>query len=653
MIVPVEIIQKQVQLLSQDCGVYIFRDATERVLYVGKAKHLKTRLLQYVQGHDGRPMVDRLLKKAVKIDITLTQTEKEALIVEATLIKKYQPPFNVRLKSGGQYMYVMIDHRHDFPKVDLVRRVERLYSNSKKRRRNKKKNRQEQKYISEEEIQNNKSTLRLLGPFPSSQNIRRTLEFIHRKFSLRTCSDAELQKQNRPCLEYQMKRCLAPCVNYCTKEEYAVQVEQVVFFLQGKNQDVIDGATKRMMQLAEQERFEEAAIQRDLIISLRESIQQQNASEQNVDRDVWGWYRSGSGGYVALIPFRRGKMQEVIVFPFFETIEESDEQLLSSLLNTWYEEGDLFPKEILLPLVPINLELLEESFCERANQKVYIVIPKIGKKMKLIQLATHNAQNAYERKHSEEERVKNILTSLQSIGQLKKYPSRIECFDNSNIQGSNPVASMVTYVDGKKAKSLYRKFQIKTVKGPDDYASMTEVLERRFLRSLDEEQVSKGWGRPDLLVVDGGRGQLQMALNILEALKIEDVDVIGFSKPRTEHARGELDASDKIVLEHVKEPIRLPKNNPVLLFLQQIRDETHNTAVAYHQKRRRKSTLTSALDSISGVGPKKKKDLIEHFGSIKSLREASVEELLQVSGIGPDLAQIIYETFHSTSEMRK
>ena len=216
MIVPVEIIQQQVQLLSQDCGVYIFRDSTERVLYVGKAKHLKTRLLQYVQGNDGRPMVDRLLKKAVKIDITLTQTEKEALIVEATLIKKYQPPFNVRLKSGGQYMYVMIDHRHDFPKVDLVRRVEHLYSNSKKRRHKKKKNRQEQKYISEKEIQTNKSMLCLLGPFPSSQSIRRTLEFINRKFSLRTCSDAELQKQNRPCLEYQMKRCLAPCVRYCT-----------------------------------------------------------------------------------------------------------------------------------------------------------------------------------------------------------------------------------------------------------------------------------------------------------------------------------------------------------------------------------------------------------------------------------------------------
>ena len=214
-------IKQQVQLISQDCGVYIFRDSTERVLYVGKAKHVKTRLLQYVNGHDGRPMVERLLQKAEKVDITLTTSEKEALIVEATLIKKYQPPFNVRLKSGGQYLYVMIDHRHDFPKVDLVRRVERIRRKTKFSKRSK--NRQEQKYISETEIQKNKSKLRLLGPFPSSQDIRRTLEFIQRKFSLRTCSDMELQRQNRPCLEYQMQRCLAPCVQYCTKEEYSNQ----------------------------------------------------------------------------------------------------------------------------------------------------------------------------------------------------------------------------------------------------------------------------------------------------------------------------------------------------------------------------------------------------------------------------------------------
>ena len=252
-----------------------------------------------------------------------------------------------------------------------------------------------------------------------------------------------------------MKRCLAPCVNYCTKEEYAVQVEQVVFFLQGKNQNVIEGATKRMMQLAEQERFEEAAIQRDLIISLRESIQQQNASEQNVDRDVWGWYRSGSGGYVALIPFRRGKMQEVIVFPFFETIEESDEQLLSSLLNTWYEEGDLFPKEILLPLVPH--QLLEESL-ERANQSIYC-IPKIAKD-EIDSISDAQCSNAYERKHWKKSCQEHFDVSRYMSTQ--KYPSRIECFDIQYPRKQLPVWLHMWM----ESKSLYHVSD-KTVHGPD------------------------------------------------------------------------------------------------------------------------------------------------------------------------------------------
>lgn len=605
-------LEEQIARISQDSGIYIFKDKKGQILYIGKAKRLRARLLQYIHGHDGRDMVERLLKRAKTVEVTITESEKAALILEAHLIGMYKPPYNVRLLDGGQFLFLGMQRKRDWPYPYVVRRSV--------------------PHKGEE----------LVGPYPAAGGIRKTLQFVERNFLLRTCSDRELKQAKRPCLQYQMHQCLAPCVQKCTPEEYEKEVERVLLFLRGKSTEVIERTKEKMIFLAEAERFEEAAKHRDLIVTLQKTLEEQQVAQQkDQDSDVWGLYLEGENGMVAILPVRSGMMQEVILVPLANLLETEADALLSTILVEWYGNNPI-PKEILIEVELSNQEALMEFFSEKMGLKIHIRVPQRGEKTKKVALACKNAEAAFARLRSKEDEKKQLLESVQKICQLSSVPHRMECFDNSHLSSSNPVASMVTFVNGVPDKSLYRKFRIPEELGGDDYGSMRTVLERRFIRAKEQQ---KGWEFPDLLVVDGGRGQLNVACEVLKDLGCI-VPVIGIAKPRTEHKKGQEEASDKLFLVHVKEPIRLPKHSPVLRLLQHLRDETHNQAVAFQAKRRQKKTLVSVLDKISGLGEKRKKQLIQSFGTIQAIKEASIDELSSVTGISKTLAHNIYEYFH-------
>lgn len=603
--------------LPRTPGVYLFRDAKGTVLYVGKARNLHARVKQYIQGHDERQMVRFLVRSASDIDAVLVNTEKEALILESTLIKEHQPRYNVRLLDGASFLHLHIDTSAAWPRYRLVRKIGRDAK---------------------------RKGVRYIGPIPSAGRARTTLDVLERRFPLRTCTDRELKSRKRPCLLYQMKRCMAPCVELCTKEEYAEALDESLMFLDGRSELLLDRLVERMMAYAEAEDFEHAALIRDQIKAIKKVIERQQVVDEKLsDRDIWGLYREAERGVAVRIPVRHGVMREPMPMRIEGAIED-DDALLSSLLNTFYEHREVIPGEILLPVTPPDIVGLAELLSERRGKKVLLKVPQRGAKTRLIELAATNAKSVMDRARSEAEKHRQTLTALQRICRLPRLPRRIECFDNSNIQGSDPVGSMVVFVDGKPAKKLYRRFHIKTIEGADDFASMAEVLGRRMRRAMVEEPGD--WCKPDLLVVDGGKGQLSAAMAILQELGVTDVPLIGLSKPRTERRRGDRETPDKIVLPGVKNPIVLRNNHPALHLLQALRDESHRTAVRFHRQKRRKRTLDSALLGLPGVGPSRRTALLKHFGSIAALKSATVEELAAVDGIGGKMAAGIRAALH-------
>lgn len=615
---------EQAKRLPQSPGVYIFRNPKGKPLYVGKAKRLRSRVMQYIKGHDGRSMVRRLVQSSTTIDVTLTFSEREALLVESGLIHKYRPHFNVRLLEGTRYLHIGIDKGHKWPRFFLAR--------SPKQRKN----------------------TTYFGPLPSARAARETLTFLNRSFGYRTCSDRELQQAKRPCLEFQMHRCLAPCVERCLPDEYNEVVQSACEFLSGKQQSLLRRLKLRMNTLSESERFEEAGKARDLIHHIKETISSQSVAKPNSsDLDAWGWSREGGDGFVCILPFRNGLLQEAIILSFKDVIGDDDSEILSSMINTWYSPEASIPNDILVPIMPESHDAMAQLLSEWKGKKCQLKIPKRGSKYKLLELSITNAKSAHQRAASDTQRRQKNLLRLKEICNLPRLPLRIECYDNSNIQGTDPVSSMVTFREGKPDKSLYRRFMIKTVVGSDDYASMREVLRRRLLRSLDPKDSAKGWAPPDLIIVDGGKGQLSAALQVLSELSIETIPVIGLAKPRTEHAKGDLMATDKIILPGRSDAIRLDAHDPVLRMLQYIRNEAHDAAVGFHRKRRQKTRLRSQLDVLPGVGPKRRKALLRHFRSVEGVLNASQEELASVEGIGSVLAAQMVFAIHGEESNSK
>ncbi len=576
-------------------GVYLMRDSRGKTIYVGKAKNLRQRVRSYFtpSGGDQRPQIPFLLREVRDIDFIVTETEREALILENALIKQHKPRYNVLLKDDKNYTLLRLGVKERFPKLTYTRRM------------------------------GNDGAL-YFGPFSSAAAMRQTKRLIHRMFPLRDCTDAKFRRHaSRPCLHYYVKLCSAPCAGKITEEEYAELVRRASLFLNGRINEILKELRRRMEDTARDLRFEEAARLRDLIrlIETNRDVKRQLAASLE-DRDVIGFHREGDDVEIGVLFVRNGAVVDKAGY-LFRNVHGDDADVLAEFLMQFYGANRFVPKEVVVPIEMEGADLVAGVLSERSGRKVAIVHPKRGGKARLVQLAQRNALESYRMRAGAEADGEAALRDLGRALGLAAPPRSIECFDVSNIQGTSAVASMVRFEDGRPVKSRYKRFRIKGVEGPDDYAMMYEVLARRLKRSGEE-----GWELPDLLVVDGGKGQLNVALEALHHVGAEDaVTVAALAK-----ARGDEEA-DKVYVAGAKGPVTLETGSKGLLLLMRIRDEAHRFAVTYHKRLRGKRALTSRLDAVPGIGAKRKRALLMRYADLESMAQASVEELASVPGM--------------------
>lgn len=584
-------------------GIYRMLDAKSKTLYVGKAKDLFKRLSSYARfsGSDHNKTTV-MLAKVHKIDTIITRTEKEALILEASLIKKHKPKYNIILRDDKNYPLIKVTVQEEWPRVLLARRRA-------------------------------KDGAKYFGPYSSSSAMWSTLKLISSTFPLRKCKGKNLKHRKRPCLNHQIGKCLAPCVGIADKAEYQEHVKKVIMVLEGYNKTILTELTDQMQAAAKEMLFEKAAFIRDQIKALSSTLEKQVivASHQR-NQDVFGFQRQDAATGLTIMFIRNGIINGTRSF-FLEDPYGDDGAILSQVLNQYYDKfANLPAKEILLPFQPDNIELLSEKLSDILDSKVALTIPQRGDRLKLTQIANKNAQNIFEEKEKKNKSWQSLSNSMEKKLRLSYHPKKIECLDISNISGKQAVGSLVCFEKGEPSKGNYRHYKIKTVHGPDDYAMMEEVLYRRLTRGMDEGTL------PNLFVVDGGKGQLNMAIRVAGELGIiDELDWIGIAKERDSEG-------EKLYKPGRKNPILLPAHDPVLLHLMRIRDESHRYGVTFHRKLRNKATLTSELDKIQGIGTDRRTRLLKHFGSLRKVKEATVTELTEVSGIGPELAQLIYDS---------
>jgi excinuclease ABC subunit C len=583
------------------------QDASGKVIYVGKANDLKNRISSYLTGRDTRPMAPFLMARASDIAFITTATEKEALILENNLIKKHRPRYNVILRDDKTYYHLSLDPAETFPRLRLVRKRQ------------------------------NDAAL-YFGPYPSGLAAKETLRFIQRIFPLRTCRDRDFQLRARPCLEYQIGRCLAPCKNRIDEAAYRTLVENAVSFLRGRRRELISDLKKQMEQAAQELNFEEAARLRNRIGALSHALEQQHVDGgSETDQDVLGVFSDSETHRICILFVRAGKLTGSKSFTPVKT-KADREEILSSALRQHYDEAGL-PEEILLPYSLPDEAVLLEWLAEKQQKRVRITVPRRGAKKALVDLACANARELQASDRRKEEQKEAALLFLQEKLMLAALPRRIECFDISNLGGKSAVGSMVVFQDGEPDKSGYRRFRVCGPDEPDDYGMMREVLTRRF-QGPDPA--------PDLLVVDGGKGQLNVALAVLSDLKIK-LDVIGLAKEERSFlaAKRRLQgkpakSEDRVYLPRRKDAIYLSSSPAALALLQRLRDEAHRFAVSYHRKVKTKNDLSSVLDAIPDIGPSRRTLLLKYFGSAQQVRKASLEDLQKVPGIGRELAEKIY-----------
>jgi excinuclease ABC subunit C len=589
-------------------GVYLMKDLAGKIIYVGKANDLKNRVLSYFTGKDTRPMAPFLMARVHDIEFINTVTEKEALILENNLIKRHRPRYNVTLRDDKTYYHLSLDPTENFPRLQLVRK--RL----------------------------NNAAL-YFGPYPSGLAAKETLRFIQQIFPLRTCRNREFQLRPRPCLEYQIGKCLAPCKGLIGEEAYRKLVQSVVSFLQGRRRELISELKKQMNEASQELNFEEAARLRDRIAALEHALERQNVDwGSEKDQDVIGICAQEGNYQLCILFVRGGKLLGSKSFAPVKTKTDVTE-IISSCLSQYYDDKEIIPDEIIIPCRLPDEEVITEWLTEKKNKKVAITVPAIGTKNALLEMATENARHLWEAGHKNQEQKDAALQILQEKLSLTKLPRRMECYDISNIGGKHAVGSRVVFQDGEPDKSSYRRYRIKALSEPDDYGMMYEVLSRRFSRREN---------LPDLVVVDGGKGQLNVALSVLKDLKIK-IDVIGLAKEERAviSAKGiikkkAIKSEDRVYLPGRKDAIYLSNWPQALRLLQQVRDEAHRFALSYHHQVKQKNDMISLLDDIADVGKERKKILLKHFGSSERVKEASLDELQKVPGIGRSLAQKIY-----------
>ncbi len=594
-------------------GVYLIKGEGETVLYVGKAKNLRNRLRSYFSATgDKRTHIRFLMKRAREIETIVTDTEKEALILENTLIKKYRPRYNITLRDDKTYVSIRLDPREEFPGLQIVRRVK-------------------------------KDGALYFGPFSSSTAVRETLKEIYRIFPLRHYPLETCRRRGRPCLFYQIGQCSAPCYGRISAQDYGVLVKGAVALLSGREKEVVALLRNKMKTAAAQLRFEEAARLRNQIRAVEQTVERQKVvAAGGGDQDVIGLHREGGEVEVAVLFIRQGKLIGRSSYTLEWRLAE--EELLSSFLQQFYGREVFIPDQLLLPIALDDAAALTEWLCEQKGKKVSIQVPQKGYKLQLVELATRNASEAFRERGSRRKAREEVLREIGERLHLTKVPRRMECFDISNVHGRLSVGSMAVFVDGDPEKSAYRHFRIRTVMGTDDYASLYEILKRRLARGINEDIL------PDLILIDGGKGQLSILKAVVEELALAGrIDIASIAKSRVlANVRGKAveRSEERFFLPGRKNPVLLRQGSPALFMLERLRDEAHRFAITYHRKLRGKEALRSSLEDIPGVGPSRRKALIRHFGSLKKVREATLEELKRMPGLPEKVAEEIYGFLH-------
>ena len=608
-----EYVKEKIDHLPNDPGVYLFKDEKGTILYVGKAGNIKHRVGSYFQRTEGKDAKTlSLLERAADIDTIVTDTEKEAFILENNLIKEYRPRYNIRLRDDKTYPLLKLSMEADFPTLCIVRRAKKdgsLY----------------------------------FGPYPSATSLRETLKLIRRLFPIRTCLDTKFSHRLRPCINYEMDRCPGPCCGKIDSAQYREIVQQVKMFLEGKDKDLVERLKKRMEKESEQLRFEGAAKIRDQIRHIEHVLEKQKiVSSDFVDQDVIGFHRQDQTIILHPLFVRAGKLLGGKGFTF-SSHGLPEEEVLSTFLYQYYREGKFIPKKILIPKPIPDPSLIEQRLTELKGEKVQILIPERGDKKHLLGMACENAENYLLTEAGMEKDQERLLEDLKESLHLRKIPRRIEGFDISNIQGKNAVGSMVVFENGKAAKDRYRHFKIRTIEGADDYGMMYEVLLRRYKKALEGKDL------PDLVLLDGGRGQLNVAQEVFKELQMKEVDLISLAKEKTLgglHSNRFRKTEEKIFHPQFKEPLGLGRHSALLHFLDRIRDEAHRFAVTYHKKLRGKETVGSELGIISGIGKRRERELLKFFGSVEKIKKATVEELIKAPKMHSKSGQRVYDFFH-------
>jgi len=602
-------VAEKLKLLPDKPGVYIMKDARGKIIYVGKAVVLKNRVRQYFQHNKQHTAkVRAMVSHVADFETIMTHSEVEALILECNLIKKHRPHYNIALKDDKSYPYVKVTVQEPFPRVFLTHRVV-------------------------------KDGARYFGPYTNVTAVHQSLKLLRRLFPLRTCKTL----QERPCLEYHIRRCLAPCVGKIDAEEYAAMIRAVLLFLEGHTSDVEKELRYRMEQAATAYHFELAARLRDQLLAVQKVAERQNIVTGAGDQDAVGMARDSLGVCVQIFFIREGKMLGREQFLLSGSEDESDRDILTAFLQQYYHRATFIPREVLLPLeLAADEQAVLETFLteKKHGSKVHLVCPQRGTKKDIVVMAGDNA-----RKYLADEAVKQqqadarTLGAVRELGEylgLNKPPMRMECFDISHIQGAETVASMVVFEGGLPKKSDYRRFKIQSTEGkPDDFLSMREVTTRRYV-GLPEEEL------PDLIVIDGGKGQLSSALEIIRGPgQHPDVPVVGLAKQ-----------FEFVFKEGESEPVVLPRHSQALYLIQRIRDEAHRFAITFHRKLRGKRNLVSILDHVVGIGPKRRQALWQHFGTLAKMQAASVEELAAAPGMNRPAAEAVYDFFLSQKAIR-
>jgi excinuclease ABC subunit C len=598
-------IKAKLENLPTKPGVYLMKDQAGRIIYVGKAKSLRNRVKAYFQNTPAyHPKVTALISKISDFDVLATGSEMEALILESNLIKEHKPRYNVNLKDDKRYPYLKVTSEV-FPRVLVVRRVK-------------------------------KDKGKYFGPYTNVKAMRQTLRILRRIFPVRSCNVAlPSARKIKLCLDFYIKRCLGPCEGKIKEKEYREIIDNVCLFLSGRNEALLSHLKQRMQHYARTENFEMAAQIRDQVKALESVMEKQKVADtEKVDRDIIAFARYKKDVCVVALQIREGILIGRQNFHLTALEETEDKEILSTFFRQYYMHSVVIPPEIILPIEMDDQEMIQDWLASKRKGKVKFLIPQRGEKVRLLEMANYNAQLSLDelllQKSEAKRKVPQAIKSLEKDLYLSIPPRKIAAFDISNLGSSDAVGSLVFFEDGQPRKSRYRRFKIKTVEGQDDFAMMGEVVRRYFTRLTEEKKEF-----PDLVLVDGGKGQLSTTLETLNTLGIKNQNVIALAK-----------RLDEIFLPGKSDSLMIPKGSASLKLLQRIRNEAHRFAVEYHRKLRKKRTIKSELDQIPGIGPARRKILLKHFGSVEKIKQASLDELLQAEGISKKTAENIYDYFH-------